>query len=70
MIEQSQLTRKQAGVTKYYQDKQVKRILALVPEHLWRVGKELSMNNRETFTSFLIRALQNEINRELKPSKK
>jgi hypothetical protein len=70
MIKQSQITRKEAGVTKYYQDKQVKRVLALVPENLWRVGKEISMNNRETFTAYLIRALTNQINHDLKVTSK
>ena len=56
-------TRRAMGVTKFYKSRNMKRILINLPEGTWRAGKDCSLDNNETFTSFFVRALQNEISR-------
>jgi hypothetical protein len=63
--ENPKTTRRAMGITKFYKSKNMKRTIVLLPEGQWRTAKDISLDNGETFTAFLIRALQREINRQL-----
>lgn len=56
-------SRSSLGTTKFYKSKNMKRTIVLLPNNMWRLAKDISLDNGETFTAFVIRSIQTEINR-------
>ena len=66
MQKQERNTRKEMGTTEYYKSKKLKRTVVMIPMGTWRAAKDIALDNDENFTEFLKRALQSEVDRQVK----
>lgn len=65
MVQKSDSSRRALGITKYHKLKGNKRTVVIFPLGIWRTAVDLALDNDETFSSLLNRALRNEINMKL-----